>query len=181
MSENMDLMPVDEVQEVQTTEEVAKVRNKRRDNEEANLRKKLKKYQKDKKDFERLQKEIAKADEEFKKSHDKNRNHAMIVIGTTLVAMLGYSDKDKECISKKDYKNLTDAVIADVQKLKGEEEYRNYHFGYSDLVFALGFMSEEKMCSTPEEYKNLNATILEKVKDLMRANAEERKKVGEEN
>ena len=44
MSENMDLMPVDEVQEVQTTEEVAKVRNKRRDNEEANLRKKLKKY-----------------------------------------------------------------------------------------------------------------------------------------
>ena len=140
MSENMDLMPVDEVQEVQTTEEVAKVRNKRRDNEEANLRKKLKKYQKDKKDFERLQKEIAKADEEFKESHDKNRNHAMIVIGTTLVAMLGYSDKDKECISKKDYKNLTDAVIADVQKLKGEEEYRNYHFDYLDLVFALGFM-----------------------------------------
>ena len=179
MSENMDLMPVDEVQEVQTTEEVAKVRNKRRDNEEANLRKKLKKYQKDKKDFERLQKEIAKADEEFKKSHDKNRNHAMIVIGTTLVAMLGYSDKDKECISKKDYKNLTDAVIADVQKLKGEEEYRNYHFDYADLVFALGFLKEEKLCSTPEEYKNLNATILEKVKDLMRANADERKRAGE--
>ena len=103
----------------------------------------------------------------------------MIVIGTTLVAMLGYSDKDKECISKKDYKNLTDAVIADVQKLKGEEEYRNYHFDYADLVFALGFLKEEKLCSTPEEYKNLNATILEKVKDLMRANADERKRAGE--
>lgn len=181
MSENTGLVPENKKEEVKTVEQVATVRKKRRDTEEANLRKKVKDYEKNKKEFERLKQEMAKMDEELKVAHEKNRTHAMIVIGTTMVAMLGYSDTDKRCISKKDYKNLSDAVIAEVQKLRGETEYKNYKFDYSDLIFALGFLKEEKLCSTPEDYKNLNATILEKVKDLMRANADERKRAGEEN
>lgn len=181
MSENTGLVPENKKEEVKTAEQVAKARKKRRDTEEANLRKKRKDYEKNKKEFERLQAEIAKSEEDFKKIHEKNRTHAMIVIGTTLVAMLGYSDMDKDCISKKDYNNLTDAVIANIQQMRGEEEYRNYHFDYSDLVFSMGFMKEEKLCSTSEDYKNLNLKIIEKVKELMQENADERKNAGGNN
>ena len=178
--ENKELMPSDEINEVQTAEQEAKRRVSRRDSEEMQLRKKLREYRKNKKELERLEKEIAKADESFKEAHKANRSNAMIVLGTTMVAMFGYREKDKECISKKDFQSLIDAVIADVQKLRGEEEYRNYHFDYADLVFALGFMKEEKMCSAREDYKELNEKIIERVKELMQENADERKKLAEQ-
>ena len=178
--ENKELTPSDEINEVKTVEQEAKARISRRDAEEMQLRKKLREYRKNKKELERLEKEIAKADESFKEAHKANRSNAMIVIGTTMVAMFGYREKDKECVSKKDFQSLIDAVIADVQKLRGEEEYRNYHFDYDDLVFALGLLKEEKMCSVPEDYQKLNTKIAEKVKELMQENADKRKKLAEQ-
>ena len=174
--ENKDMTLSDDMQPAQTVDDIAKAKNKRRESADAKLRDKVRNFEKNKKEVERLQAEMAKAESAIKAAREKNRNHAMIQLGTTVVAMFGCSDKDKECVTKKDYKNLTNSIITDIKKLQGEDtDGIRYDFDYYSLVYALGFAEDEKQCEKPEDYKTLNEKIYAKVKELMQKNADERR------
>ena len=166
--ENKDFELADETKDAKTANELAKEINKSRKKDELDLRAMQNQVESNKKEIAKMSKENEKMIEKIKNGREKCRNHNMIVLGTTIVKLLGFSDRDKNSITDKEYKNVVNAIIREIKKMMGEHPDAGT-FTYQDLVFALGLTEEEKAA----DVATLKKIIWGKVKKLIEENIAE--------
>ena len=163
--ENKDFELADETKDAKTANELAKEINQSRKEDELDLRAMKNQVESNKKKIAEMSKENEKMLEKIKNGRDKIRSHYMIVLGTTIVKILGFSDRDKKSLTDKEYKNMTNAILREIKKMMGEHPDAGM-FTYEDLVFALGLTEEEKAA----DIDTLKKIIWGKVKKLIEEN-----------